>query len=184
MGEPVVLGVDPGFARLGWAAVVPDGNHCLDAGVVSTIQDQERLGLCEDNARRTRVIARTLRGLIDRFDVRLICAESFQHGRHAKVTAKMAFVWGALVTVADERHIRIIHVEPRHLKLRVARDPKASKEEVAFEVRKLVGDLDPILERKAIAGPLFEHAYDAAAAALTCILGLERAPSAVQEGPS
>lgn len=164
--EHVILGVDPGFARFGWAALSPDGARYLDAGVIRTQREDDGSSVCEDNARRTRAIGRALREIFGRYAVRLICAESFQHVRQASVSAKVALAWGALITTADEQRISIHHVAPMAIKLAVARDRSASKNDVAFEVRKRIGDLDPILDGKGIRPPLFEHAYDAAAAAL------------------
>lgn len=167
----VALGLDPGFAAFGWAALDLEGTVCLDASVIRTApfarpgSDSRTM----DNVRRTLEIRRALTAVLARFDVRALCVESFQHLRNASASAKVALAWGVIISLSAERSIPLLQASPQEIKVSVSGARTASKEDLAHDVRKRVGDMDGLLEAHTVLEDLYNHAYDAAAAALTCL---------------
>lgn len=165
----VILGVDPGFANFGWAAIRLSPERIEAAGVLRTAKSHERRRILavDDNVRRTRELVVSLRGVLGRFDVAAICAESMSHVRNASASAKVSLAWGVVITLAEQLCIPLLQASPQEVKFRVTGAKSASKDEVAFSVRKQIGDLDPRLDD--VPDGLHEHAYDAAAVALACM---------------
>ena len=64
---PVVLGFDPGFAKLGWVqvAIFPDREEVLAMGIVSTEKSsvKRKVLAADDNVRRGREVADAVKGL-------------------------------------------------------------------------------------------------------------------------
>lgn len=165
-----ILGLDPSFTAFGWIALPLCGFPVLAGGVLRTAPSaaRRRVLAVDDNVRRAREIYLGLRAVMNRFDVRVVCAESFQHPRNSSAAAKVALAWGQLIALSEERQIPLLQASPQEVKAHMCGDKSASKDDVAAEVRKVLGDLDPMLEADLPDG-LFEHVYDAAASALACM---------------
>jgi Holliday junction resolvasome RuvABC endonuclease subunit len=165
----VVLGLDPGFAALGWALVDVDYPLVHNMGVLRTRKEvaRARVYAVEDNVRRLREIIINLDALCVGHGVRAIAAEAMSFPRSASVAAKVALVWGAVVTLAEKHGLPLLQCTPQQLKRWASGNHSASKEDVAFEVRRRCGN-DCAMPLDSIPKGLHEHAYDAAAVALTC----------------
>jgi Holliday junction resolvasome RuvABC endonuclease subunit len=168
----IVLGVDPGFASLGYAALslgAGDAPRLVAMGVVRTQKETARARLLavEDNVRRTREIIGAIAKLFAVHDVRAIAAESMSFPRSSSVAAKVALVWGALITIAEMRRVPLLQCTPQSVKRWASGSSSCSKEDVAFEVRLRCGNESEAL-LAGIPNGMHEHAWDAAACALVC----------------
>lgn len=186
----MVLGLDPGFASLGWALLTPAG-QVINLGVVRTKKSnaKARTMATEDNVRRARELAKALHGLLDGVvpgqapsyqhvplgmhraplhRVVLVCAEAMSFPRSASVAAKMAMTWGALIGMLEVRGVALLQGSPQEVKRRCTGKPTASKDEVQ---RAMVRRYGPGLKRmlKGIPADQHEHAYDALASATACL---------------
>lgn len=164
-----VLGLDPGFANLGWCVVelYPEGKaRALSAGVFRTQKEAKKLNVyaSHDDIRRSREIARALAELIDGFNVSAICAESMSFPRNSSAAAKIALSWGVITAHADLHALPIVALSPQAIKLAVARNKAASKEDVAKGVRAQMAGI--AVELKHVPASKQEHPYDAAASVL------------------
>ncbi len=171
----LVLGVDPGFAAVGWAVVdVATVPTVIRAGVVETEKSNARrkIAQADDNTRRIREIVLAL----DQYafeagrrtlPIHAVCAESNAGHRNATVAAKVASAWGGVVALAALRRLPIVQLSPTELKERVAGSKTAPKEAVADAVRgaspSAYAAVSPLPEK------LQNHAYDAVAAVLGCL---------------
>jgi crossover junction endodeoxyribonuclease RuvC len=168
---PCVLGVDPGFASLGYALLRlgTQTETLVAAGVVRTqASDKKRKVLAaDDNARRCREIARDLVALFDEHTPLVICAESMSFPRNAATAAKMAMTWGALITIGHTRGAPIVQASPQEVKLALTRTKSASKEQVAAAVSKRYRNAPKLIN--VLPSTLHEHAYDAVASAVACL---------------
>ena len=166
-----VLGVDPGFASLGYAILrLGSQGEALDAaGVIRTsASDKKRKILAtDDNARRCREIARELDGLFERWQPAVICAESMSFPRNAATAAKMAMSWGVLIAYSHSRGCPIVQASPQEVKLALTRTKTASKDDVAKAVRARYKNAGKLLTD--LPESLHEHANDAVASAVACL---------------
>lgn len=179
----VILGVDPGFASFGYAALgfegtarVDEDRHVLHFGVIET---QKRDGAAvEDSLRRTRELAYELDGAIDDAlkdgdELVVIAAEAMSFVRSASTMAKVGMAWGALATVAMVRGVPLVQARPQEVHRHVTGLAKSSKLQVQQELIRLVPRhacsrcIAPLSDCYAALGlSRLEHAADALACAV------------------
>lgn len=168
---PRVLGLDPGFASLGWAVLDLGAPRILGLGVLRTQKEsaKARLLAIEDNGRRCRELYRGLVEIIDAYRPGVIAAEAMSFPRSASVAAKVAMVWGLLFAVTEARGLPLQQATPQQVKRWATGSRSCSKDDVAFEVRRRCtnGNASEALLDGVPSG-LHEHAWDAAAVALAC----------------
>lgn len=167
-GSVYVLGLDPGFANLGYSImeVASWGQKIHDAGVFQTEKsDKKRKVLAaDDNFRRGREVAKFLNDLADKWNVSALCAESMSFPRNASAAAKMAITWGVIASIAERRRLAVVQASPQEIKLALCGNKAASKEDIQVAVEKSYPVL-PLLG--GTARSYHEHAYDSVAAIVT-----------------
>lgn len=95
----MILGVDPGYARCGWACVLPATARVIALGVIVTAQDK-RVDKSTDRARRVaQVTQRLFEVARDRGCTQIAAEQMLGHGAAAAVAANM-LPWGSLVGLA------------------------------------------------------------------------------------
>jgi Holliday junction resolvasome RuvABC endonuclease subunit len=86
-----VLGIDPGFANVGYAVVNIQANYdqVLAMGLIRTekANKKAKTRASEDNLVRAKEIAAELVTLIDRHHISIICAETMSYPRNAAAAA-------------------------------------------------------------------------------------------------
>ena len=146
-----VLGLDPGSRRTGWGVVERRGSAfaCVDHGcIVPAAAGTLHV--------RLHHIAAETAAILERFRPDCVVIEEAFHHENVRSTLVLGQVRGALIVRATERGITIAEYAPRAIKLSVAGRGGASKEQVAYMVRRLLG----------LTGPLAVDASDALAGAL------------------
>jgi Holliday junction resolvasome RuvABC endonuclease subunit len=180
----ILLGIDPGFAHLGYGAlcIATDGVslRCDAFGLFETEKSSKKLSVLatEDNLRRAVELYDALDGLIrslgDEKNVLVgLAAEAMSWPRNAAVTGKMGIAWGVVASVSRVHRLPILQVSPQMLKKGVAGAKTATKDEVAAAVLRMVpsapkagGRLTEVAAR--LPKGKREHPFDALAAALVC----------------
>lgn len=125
----IVLGFDGGLANLGIACVslqpVASGSlvrraTIVDLRVVHTEPDGER-SRSDDSTARVRTIAEHLLRYGSRRSPRPVAlvAESFSPPRSSTAAAKVAMVWGAIVTFAEVESVPLFTYSPKAIKAAV-----------------------------------------------------------------
>jgi Holliday junction resolvasome RuvABC endonuclease subunit len=117
----IVLGVDPGFAALGWALVrlEASGEEILQLGVIRTAKSTRKLHVLasSDDHRRggelTQALAPLVRG------VTAICAEAVSHPPHSSAAYKVGRSWGVLDCLASLGCVPVVQVSPQQVKKRL-----------------------------------------------------------------
>ena len=168
----IVLGLDPGFAALGYAVVsiMPNRETVSELGVLRTEKSNAKANTlaAEDSVRRARELAYRLDQIVRTYSVDIIAAESMSFPRQASVAAKMAMTWGAIATLAEVHRLPIVQASPQRCKLAVCGSKTASKETVEFTlVEKYGAGLPQLLAR--LPKGVHEHAYDALSAVVGCL---------------
>jgi crossover junction endodeoxyribonuclease RuvC len=185
----IVLGIDPGFASLGWALVELDktSEELLALGLISTAKANKKLNMLatDDNVRRMREIHAGLEWINERAErytdgINAIAIESQSWPRNASATAKVGMAWGIVTAFACAHDIAIVQATPMQIKEHVTGAKTATKD----AVRKAVGAMPGMESLEEHLGKIraktkHEHPVDAVAAVLTC-----RAAPAIQVGRS
>lgn len=131
-----VLGIDPGLHRTGYACVTcaRGGEPVLaEAGVV-------RLRTADAVATRLVELEADLRGIIERFEPRLVCVEAlFAHYAHPATAITMGHARGVILCTAARAGLRIAEFKPNAVKKFVTGNGHASKDQVQVAVRALLG---------------------------------------------
>lgn len=170
MTAVTLVGLDPGFANLGWCVMRCAGPtlELQACGVFTTEQsDKKRKVLAaDDNVRRAVQIANFLAENAFTPVPVVICAEAMSFPRNSSAAAKMAMCWGAVATFSAVHRIPITQASPKEIKQSLCSSATASKEQVEEAVRVLYPGVDSFLEGK-VPPSNRNHAYDAIAAVVT-----------------
>lgn len=168
MSKLTVLGLDPGFANMGWAVVQWNGRwSVLRCGVWETKPSAKKLRMlqCEDNARRASLIYTMMctEVISDEFAVSAICYEAPSWPRNAASTAKMGIAYGLIWAVFGEYDVAGVQLSPQQIKKTLCGDVSARKIDVQAVVAGRVQGLECV---EATAESKRNHIYDAIAAVL------------------
>jgi len=146
-----VLGLDPGSRRTGFGVVERSGNqlHCVTHG---TAAPRAKLDL----PRRLHDLAARVGEVIDETAPDCVVVEEAYYHESVRSTLVLGHVRGALLVAAVQRGVTVAEYSPREIKLSVVGAGGASKDQVAFMVRRLL----------ALKGTVLPDAADALAAAL------------------
>ena len=146
-----VLGLDPGSRQTGYGVVERSGNrlHCVEHG---RAVPPPRLDL----AHRLHAIAARVGEVMDRCRPDCVALEEAFYHQSVRSTLVLGHVRGALMLAAVSRGLPVAEYSPRVIKLSVVGSGAASKEQVSFMVRRLLG----------LEGPLQADAADALAVAV------------------
>jgi crossover junction endodeoxyribonuclease RuvC len=163
----MVLGVDPGFAAFGLAAVelVEAGLRPVAAWVERTEPSARKRAVraSEDNVRRAQELAAALERAVARFAPVAVAAETMSWPRDAGAATKVALAWGVLVAAAHRHGLPLVQASPQEVKRALVGRKSAGKAEIVAEIERRW----PELELPAQA-TLQEHAADAVAVVVAC----------------
>lgn len=141
-----ILGIDPGLLRTGYAILERGarGPILREGGVIKTTP---KLSLAE----RVCEIGQGLREVIEQYRPRVMAIEQvFSTGKYPKPALMMAHARGAILFVAAEAQVDIVHYMPRQIKRLLTGSGKASKEQVQHAIQNELG-LDRLLEPNDVA---------------------------------
>lgn len=129
--ERPVLGIDPGLQRTGYAVVVRHGRaaRLIEGGVVRTDREKSLSDrLCD--------IGASLREVIEEHQPRLMAIEqAFAQGRNYRSSMLLAHVRGAILLVAAENQLPVIHMSATEVKRLLTGFGRASKEQIQAAIR-------------------------------------------------
>ena len=175
-----VMGIDPGFASLGWGVV--EGESLVACNVVTT--EKERAPRAEvrvsvDDSRRLGEICAAVVRAIELYNVAAVAVEVFTviPGRMAGGALKTAQAYGALYAIVHARGLQWLPLVPTDLKRALCGRKSASKTEVQAAVASRVCGAEDAVQ--ALAKGKREHAADAIAAAVVGQEELRRLRSAL-----
>jgi crossover junction endodeoxyribonuclease RuvC len=131
--EPVdrYLGVDPGLNCTGYALIERTlrGPVLREGGVVRSTRSDSLAG-------RVMEIAHGIREIIAEYQPQLMAVEKvFSHGKNVQTALLMAHARGAILLVAAENDVPVVHYTPTHIKKLLTGSGRASKEQIQFAIR-------------------------------------------------
>jgi crossover junction endodeoxyribonuclease RuvC len=129
-----VLGLDPGSRRTGFGIVEKTGNvyRCLDCGFAPA---PARASLPV----RLHAIATEIGGIMDAHAPDCVVVEEAFYHENVRSTLVLGHVRGALLLVAMERGLKVAEYTPREIKMSVTGSGGATKDQVGFMVRRILG---------------------------------------------
>jgi crossover junction endodeoxyribonuclease RuvC len=148
----VVLGIDPGTANTGYGIVESTGSRlrALAEGVIRT-----RAGIPPE--RRLAEIHERVGELLDRFHPDALAVEELYFGANARTAFAVGQARGVVLLAAGQRGVSSSSYTPQQVKGAVCGHGRASKDQVARMVARLLGLTTP---------PTADHAADALAVAI------------------
>jgi crossover junction endodeoxyribonuclease RuvC len=175
-----ILGLDPGFANLGWCVAIFEPVVRLsvtDMGCIETKKDPRKVLVSVDNVKRAQLITRKLKWLIweladDEWvrQVDAIAIEAMSFPRNASSASKMSMTWGIISALSALWDIPVIQASPQDIKEAVTGSRKASKALMETTLSERYPEVSKLLEGTP-AGRR-EHPYDALGA-IVASLGSE-----------
>jgi len=152
-GNKVILGIDPGYAIMGWGVIRTNGSEseCLGYGVIET-------HVSEEMGQRLAIINRELEKIIAKFQPTDIAIEELFFGKNTKTAIKVAHARGIVLMRAVEHTGRIFEYKPSQIKQAVVGVGNADKAQIQYMVQRILN-----LKEK----PKPDDAADALAIALT-----------------
>lgn len=158
----IVLGIDPGYDRCGWAVVQKEGRtlQALGYGCVQTSKSQSKL-------ERLGAVCDELTAVLAKVKVDVIAMESLIFARNVSTALPVSEVRGVVQTLAWQQQLPVAEYPPSTIKLTVTGYGKASKEQVYTMVEQQVK-----LEKK----PKLDDTGDALAVAITHLVTQQATP--------
>lgn len=134
--NPIFMGVDPGYDRLGWAFINEQNGKpkIINSGIITTNKEHT-------TSKRLFEIYKDLEELISKYNPKVLMAEHIFFSKNQKTAFKVAEVRGVLQLVAEKNHVEYKEINPMTLKKYIAGTGNATKRQVAYMVEKLVVDV-------------------------------------------
>lgn len=133
MKPKIVLGIDPGFDRLGIAVVKNIGNKtelifsdCITTDKKSTLQ------------KRLLEIYKKVSEIIETYQPERIGMESLFFTKNQKTGIDVAKALGVIYLLAAKKNLNILELTPMQVKTGITGSGRADKKQVEFMVRKIV----------------------------------------------
>lgn len=112
----MILAVDPGLSKCGWAVVRPDTGAIVELGLIASDRDND-YDISTDRIQRLVIQAETLAAVIDRHGCDRIVAEAVTLGGpvHVKLTMSIGLhlSWGVLTELSRARQLPLFEVGPK-----------------------------------------------------------------------
>lgn len=131
-GGCVLLGIDPGTAATGFGVVEVDSRRrakLIECGVIRTSPGA-------DLADRLLEIHEEVAALIARFSPAVLSLESAFYGRNVRSALTLGQARGAIIVAAGRCGVEVAEYAPRAIKKAVVGTGSATKEQVAYMVRR------------------------------------------------
>ena len=125
----VVLAIDPGFDRVG-VAVLEKNNVLFSDCIVTNRKDSQ--------AKRLLAIKISLEKIIKKWNPNVLAIEKLFFNQNTTNALKVAEARGVILVVAAENNLRVFEYSPQAIKIAVTGYGKATKNQVATMVKKLV----------------------------------------------
>ncbi|MFH0996412.1 MAG: crossover junction endodeoxyribonuclease RuvC [Pseudomonadota bacterium] len=134
----MLIALDIAFKNIGWT--LWENKHPIMAGVIQTEKTQNKqTRVCDDNAYRCSVAARTLHEIIRRHSVKAIIGESPMGSQSAAAAKSAGLAIGLVATTACLLDLPIEFCTPDAVKKAVTGRKDASKDDIMDRVIELYG---------------------------------------------
>ncbi len=128
----IILGFDPGLTNTGYADLKKDSNNIslIESGLVRPKKGKIL------SARLFTIFSETSK-LIENFCPNLVVVENVFYGKNVQSAIKLGQAKASIMLAAEKNNIDLIDYSPREIKQSIVGNGSASKEQVAFMVKKI-----------------------------------------------
>lgn len=153
-GPSIILGIDPGYGRVGIAIVSKEGGK--ETLIYSECFETEKKTLHE---KRLAQISRHLHEIFHKWKPEKIAVETLLFSKNVKTALKVAEARGIILSEAAKLSIPIFEFNPNTIKLAITGYGKSDKKQIKVMIEKIAKPKNKIKH---------DDEYDAIAVALTC----------------
>ncbi|PID30777.1 MAG: crossover junction endodeoxyribonuclease RuvC [Candidatus Cloacimonadota bacterium] len=151
----IVLGIDPGLSKTGYAVLQKIGRDItiIEAGVIRTVSSdsmQIRLSTLFDG----------INEIFHAYRIDKVAIETVFAGKNISSALKLSHARGVLILAAGMNKLEIFEISPKEVKQSITGSGNATKEQILYMIKNLTGI-------KELSGPL--DTYDAIAIALSLL---------------
>ncbi len=149
----IILGIDPGSRKTGYAVVESEDNRRI-------VVDFGTIFLTDTNSMPDKLVKifRKVGELFEEFAIRTVAVEAGFYGKNAQSAYKLGYARSAAVLAAALKNVEVVEYSPRKVKQAVTGNGNASKAQVKYMVKKLLSGAEKL--------PLREDEADACAVAI------------------
>lgn len=147
----IILGIDPGYALVGFGVIQKEGYKMIDYGVIETHKDTPF-------SERLNIIFKGINELIDTFHPDQVAIEELFFQNNAKTAIPVAQARGVITVACLQKNVPVFEYTPLQIKQALTGVGRAEKKQVQYMVKNIFG-LSQI--------PKPDDAADALAVALT-----------------
>lgn len=151
MNNNIVLGIDPGYDRVGWSIATMKNSkfHCLALGCIQTDKSNDIFD-------RFKKIQSDLKEIIAHFKPNVLAIETLYFSKNKKTAMRVSEARGIIIGVCLDGGLSVTEYDPVEIKLAVAGNGRADKQAVEKMVRLQVGGninkfLDDAIDAVAVA---------------------------------
>lgn len=130
----IILGIDPGTIRMGYAVVQCDNNQPKEVLSIGYID----LSGISEHPEKLKVIYGELNEIILRYLPEEVAVESPFYGKNAQSMLKLGRAQGIAMAVAFAHGLPVTEYSPKKIKLSITGNGNASKEQVAGVLKSIV----------------------------------------------
>lgn len=129
----IILGIDPGIGRTGYAILehLKNKTKLLEAGCITTLPGEE-------DPKRLKEIKKDLEAIIKKWKPDTAALESLFFASNAKTAMKVGQARGVILVTMAESNLKIIEITPLQVKISATGYGKADKKQVQTMVQKLL----------------------------------------------
>lgn len=149
----IIIGIDPGTARVGWAVVTIEGTQ-----IISLSYDCITTPVSQSPEERLHIIHSQITSLLIKHKPQWLALEDLFFATNAKTVIPVAQARGVILLASAQQHVPVVSYSPPAVKLAITGNGRANKSQVARMVVKLLGLAKP---------PKPDDTADALAIALT-----------------
>lgn len=130
----IILGIDPGYARVGFAVIdLTNGvQKAIECGSITTSKDEK---LCT----RLNKIANDLQEIIDKYNMDFAAIEDLFFNTNTKTAIHVAEARGVILYILEKNNIQIAEYTPLQVKQALVGYGRADKNQVKNMVQKILG---------------------------------------------
>lgn len=129
----IIVGVDPGTARVGWAVITVKGTR-----IVSLSYDCITTPASQSPEERLHIIHSQITSLLIKHKPQYVALEDLFFTTNAKTVIPVAQARGVILLASAQHHIPIVSYSPPAVKLAITGDGRADKIQVTRMVVKLL----------------------------------------------
>ena len=128
-----VLGIDPGYARLGYGITERQGakSVCVDYGVIETVKEMP-------HAERLVTVRNAVRDLIGKYSPDAVGVEELLFQKNVKTALQVAEARGVILLTARDLAVPIFEIGPKQVKQGLTSDGNADKQQVQYMVKTIL----------------------------------------------